>query len=88
MENLKHKTAYSFRSSKLTFLLEEYLKGGAKTIVIGNMSPSANHMRDAKSTLEFLQNTVAKVVVGVPEATKFINGERVITKSMHELENI
>lgn len=51
LESLKNNQPTSCRSSKLTFLLEEYLRGNSKTIVIGTVSPEINHFLDTKNTL-------------------------------------
>lgn len=78
---MKNKRKPCFRSSKLTFLLEEYLSGNSKTIVIGTISPNKCHLSDTKNTLRFLQ-TVASVHVGRPKATIIVNNQAVTQENI------
>jgi hypothetical protein len=41
--------------SKLTFLLRDSLGGNSKTVIIANISPSANSFGETLSTLKFAQ---------------------------------
>ena len=75
MESLKKKQNPTFRASKLTYLLEEYLRGNSKTIVIGNISPNRCHLADTRNTLRVLSHTVAKIEADTPKATQIINGK-------------
>ena len=44
-----------YRDSKLTFLLWDSLGGNSKTLIIANISPSANSFGETLSTLKFAQ---------------------------------
>ena len=42
-----------FRNSKLTFLLQNYLKGGAKVLMIANVSPLKSSVQETFTSLKF-----------------------------------
>lgn len=42
-----------FRNSKLTFLLQNYLKGGAKVLMIANVSPLLQSIHETHTSLKF-----------------------------------
>lgn len=45
-----------FRSSKLTFVLQESLSGNSKTVMIAAISPSAEHIEESLTTLRFTES--------------------------------
>ena len=42
-----------FRNSKLTFLLQNYLKGDSKVLMIVNVSPLQDHANESLTSLKF-----------------------------------
>lgn len=58
-ENKKALDFIPFRSSKLTFLLEDSLRGNSKTAMIAALSPAGSDHDETTSTLQFAQHVKA-----------------------------
>eukprot|EP00916_Digyalum_oweni_P026474 GHVL01043492.1.p2 GENE.GHVL01043492.1~~GHVL01043492.1.p2 ORF type:complete len:721 (-),score=184.67 GHVL01043492.1:2446-4608(-) len=94
----RRKQFIRYRDSKLTFLLRDSLGGNSKTVIIANISPSANCINESLSTLKFaaraknirceavmneeFHGTVEALRAEVTQLRRQINDMQSITKSV------
>uniref|UniRef100_A0A8W8JCR1 Kinesin motor domain-containing protein n=1 Tax=Magallana gigas TaxID=29159 RepID=A0A8W8JCR1_MAGGI len=62
LRSLRRKEKPVYRNSKLTHLLQDSLGGNSKTLMIVNVSPSEDCLKETERTLEFGRE-VSKVVL-------------------------
>lgn len=75
-----------YRDSKLTRILQPSLGGNAKTAIICNITPAAQHVEESHSTLRFA--TRAKKVVNNATVNEVVSDAAVLKRQAKEIEDL
>ncbi|GBG77218.1 hypothetical protein CBR_g23545 [Chara braunii] len=75
-----------YRESSLTRILQPALGGNSKTAIICNVTPSAIHIEETKTTLQFASR--AKKVTNCAQVNEVLTDAAVLKRQAHEIEDL